>query len=138
MNICWFMRSNCSQLINLTKTKFRSSNFPKLWHYILQSFTESTASHKKRFAATKSILREITNTDMSTAHTSSIIQYLCADLHKFRTGDLVALCEFCVEFIQKGDCSKMRYIFALYEHRVCIIPENTLWLYIWKIDFNFP
>lgn len=72
------------------------------WNYLLQSFTESTESHNKRYAISIAVLQLIDEAVISNTQSNAIVTRLRLELPKFKSHHLIEICNSCIEKIQRG------------------------------------
>ncbi|KAK4882809.1 hypothetical protein RN001_006128 [Aquatica leii] len=94
-------------LVSFIISKYKSSNFSYVWYYLMQAFTDSSDSHKKRFQVVSTLLHELEKGLLSTSQCNEILTRLCPELPKFKPEHVIQICNFCIECIQKGTVSEM-------------------------------
>lgn len=77
----------------------------------MQSFQDDDESHDKRFEIVTAVLKEIETGDMQCSQISVLLSRICMELMKFKTEHLVRICSLCIEFIQKGNGTNLRYFY---------------------------
>ncbi|KAF5299517.1 hypothetical protein FQR65_LT01100 [Abscondita terminalis] len=120
----YVQKLDTKKLISLIILKYSSSNFVYVWDYLMQSFTDSNESHKKRFQVVSNLLHELEKGLISTSLSNSILTRLCVELPKFKPEHLIQICNFCIECIQKGTISEMCWKDVLPEALNVIIKCN--------------
>ncbi|GLV41723.1 Fanconi anemia complementation group I [Carabus blaptoides fortunei] len=78
------------------------------WNYLLQSFTDSSESHNKRYTISVAVLQLIEEGVVSNAQSNAIVTRLRLELPKFKSHHLIEICNSCIEKIQRGNvmCTK--------------------------------
>lgn len=92
----------------MIKTKLPLPTFVNTLNYLMQSFTDSLESHKKRLGIITTILTKLEIIDVSSTQCNAIVSRICMELEKLKTEHLVDICSFCLESIQKGSVTHMR------------------------------
>ncbi|XP_018318528.1 Fanconi anemia group I protein [Agrilus planipennis] len=111
------------------KNRLYSSNFPLFWDYLLQSFTYSSESHRKRIEIILIALKELEQNYSSTSISSQLVTRICTELPKFKSEDLMKLCQFCIECIQKGTATDLSWKDLLPEVLNVLSERN-------RVDYN--
>lgn len=91
----------------MTCERINNPNFVHTWNYIMQAFTDSPDSHRKRFKVVFALLQELENGLLRSSQSSRLITRTCVELPKFKPSHLISLCNFCIECIQKGKVTEM-------------------------------
>ncbi|XP_018565780.1 Fanconi anemia group I protein [Anoplophora glabripennis] len=120
---------NEDELINLVKRKINNACFIDTWTYILQSFTNNTKCHNKRYKMIQATLKELEENNVTNTSSNAIINRLCIELPKFKSEHLAELCTFCLECIQLRKTIKMTWKDLLPELLNIIVERD-------RFDFN--
>lgn len=110
----------------MVKVKMYHSTFPHTLNYLMQSFKDSDESDDKRFKVVAAVLKEFETGDIPSSQSSILLSRICVELVKFKTEHLVNICSICVEAIQKGTITNMRY--NLGNSDKCCIVLNFLFI----------
>lgn len=92
----------------MVKIKLTHPAFPHTLNYIMQSFTDTSESHTKKFKVIMTILNKLETNDVSSTQSNAVVSRICIELDKLKSEHLVDICSFCLECIQKGNVTQMR------------------------------
>ncbi|KAK5650021.1 hypothetical protein RI129_001050 [Pyrocoelia pectoralis] len=98
---------NTNLLVSFVKQEYSSPNFIHVWGYIIQSFSDTSECHRKRYEVVSTLLHELEKGVLTSSQCNSIITPLCIEFPKFKPSHLIRICSFCMECIQKGTVSEM-------------------------------
>ncbi|KAF2901837.1 hypothetical protein ILUMI_04348 [Ignelater luminosus] len=98
---------DADELVEMTCDRINNPNFVHTWNYIMQAFTDSSESHRKRFKLVSALLQELEKGLLPSSQSSRLITRTCVELPKFKSQHLISLCNYCIECIQKGKVTEM-------------------------------
>ncbi|XP_060518299.1 Fanconi anemia group I protein isoform X2 [Cylas formicarius] len=88
------------EVIELIQNRVISSNFPKIWKYLLQSISDSIECHEKRIGIVLTLIKELQEREISSSNSLCVVQDICVELPKFKSVHLVEICNICMSSIQ--------------------------------------